>query len=242
MKHNALPILAFLSLFSLSAPLIAEPEVVNPTHVQLKCLIEIPAARGKLPRFAVHFAGKQEFSADDGFFTFALPESPKKFSLVISEHILPHYAVKENAPRKERDRGTIAAFSIDAQKPYKYYELDYDKTETMAWHEKEMVRKHVDETTAQLLPEQPELIIPTDAIVILMDPAVVKYVETWHLEASKYFVQGPKIVLDETKMKEIGSASARSLALAPDLGRYFETSLITSALDDKTGIKVTLNC
>ena len=244
MKHNGLLIRSILCLATLN--LAHNPGAFSKTPEKLMGLIESPDS-DSVPQFALHFAGKQEFNKSDGFFTFQLDWEMRKYSLLICEKCTPCFAQKENASSSS----TIAGFTLDKEKPYKYFELDYDKeTAQLVWQEKPLARRHFDNATQSLIETSSDgdsddalspSMIPADAIVVLMDPAIVARVETWGLAATKQYLQGPKIILKSKTKKEIQQSSRQSLTQALDLGRFFEPTqrMYAWKASDK---QVSINC
>jgi len=227
MKHNALLRILILSLFLgnfIAAEQEAPAEKIS-VSILLKGLIEAPASIARVPEFAIHFAGKQEFNNEDGFFTFTLDEIAD-FSLLITESFSPNFE-QNTEQHAKRHHGTIAQFMIDKETPHRYFERA-EVGEDILWQERPLAT--------------PQLSIPDKTIIIIMDPSIVERVESWHLESSKNCLQGPKIVLKNTAIKEIGMASLKSLAHAPEVGRYFEMNTIRHKWEEKSGTKISINC
>ena len=167
----------------------------------IKGSFELKGSDGPVPQFRVFFHGKQESSDTEGFFTFSVDDmNLNKYSLLITKDI--KFATDTH--------NMIDHMSVIPSKKYKFYTFKQYGT-TDQWRQKE---KSLDKK---------KLVIPSNTIVVLIDPKYVDHIEQWNIKSPQNFIPLPKIILNpEVKGKLVARAGAKSLLKTLDCLSFHE--------------------
>lgn len=183
-----------LSLFYVSHALSTEGKFI-------KGGLAVKGSDDAVPQFRVYFHGTQVSSDTEGFFTFSIDDMNfNKYSLLITKDI----------KFSTDTHNMIDHMSVIPNKKYKFYTFKQFGT-TGQWRQKEKTL------------DKKKLIIPTNTIVVLVDPKYVDHIEQWNIKSPQSFIPLPKIILNpEIKGKLVARAGAKSLLKSLDCIAFHE--------------------
>ncbi len=171
------------------------------------------------PKFRVCFEGKETMSDEDGFFSIPVEEDQlEKYTLVIAKTLRQDFDQHNN----------VNGLRLFADKSYKCYTFKKRGSFGGSWvqREKDLSKK--------------QLIIPTNAIIVLVDPKYVDHLDTWNVNLASNFIKLPKIILKkEIKNKTTDRAAAKSLLTSLD-SMVFHEEVREEVKQPSAKVKLTL--
>lgn len=180
------------------------PHVPGPRCAQLKGAIRVADDPDTVPEFRVFFNGMETKSNADGFFTFPLYQGePESLSLVFCKHLFTRFDQVNTVKNIRAFKG----------KAYRYFVLEHSDQQDGGWIWSEQ----------QL--EEPKLILPSNSLVVILDPDRIDHLEAWPISLNKDFITLPRIVLKNDDVKSLKRKSAKSLLYPFDSKAFHETIL-----------------
>jgi len=170
------------------------PQNASPS-LQLKGFIEIPEKEAGPIEFTVRHLGKTGQNDKDGFYTIPISD--------ITLHKKPSFMICKKEFGLVEGKNTINTLAFNNDKAYRYFEESTDGE----WKEKKLSNSA----------------IPTNCVMLVMDPRLVASVTTWDMELGNNFIKLPKVAIknDVTK-QDLQKASDKSLLYTCDLNRFHE--------------------
>jgi hypothetical protein len=191
----------FLSIFCLFNYIFINSQTITNTPIVFKGCISLEDQFAKVPQVRIYYSGKQTMSDTEGFYSFqALDNQVNKYVFIITKTIKLNF----------QKGNTVDNLSIIPDKRYICYKFKRVGSEG-SWVQKE---KKLDKKN---------FVIPTNAIIVLIDPKYIKSVENWTINLPGHFVKLPKITLQSGITQEkLGHVSAKSLLASLDSTMFHE--------------------